>query len=644
MRIRPFASAVLILFALVAVAGPGRAEKRAAAPTPSEASLNSCREVWDQTPLSMQGTLVEQIVAIERDFAVRMQKCQPLVETYVQNLKSKRVETSEDERSVVPTRVATEPVSDRYFLGRMEMTQGVQHISFMGSPGVSKRAKGFFSGMFSLKYLPLGFAQMVFVDADFNTSNYDFRPRGTQFLGEVKCLMYDVEPKPAMGAGRFQGRIWVEAQEHHIVRFNGTFSRKKGNKYYLHFDSWRTNLRPHAWLPSYIYSEESDLKHGVSQRFHFKAQTRLWGYDRKHLGEMEEFTNITPETANVKDTGYEPGMLQPRQAQRQWEREAEDNALDRLERAGLLATQASAGPVENWLCGFATKLKDTKKSLENAKGHDFDVQLPIRCRVLLTSQLETFTIGHTIVVSRGLLDVLPNYDIARNDEPSKHSVNKLVDDDYVLAAVLAHEVGHIVNGDQVNTKLASPDRFFFPDESSFQKLSFYHNDKEESAADAAALELLNNTPEFSNKDRQRHAGLFLNALKDRAPELKNLIRPHLGNPLGNPKTTREASLTAGAPAEDRERLEQVSAFPLGGIVQLDPWSNQVNFLGAPVIPYFAYEKMPFETTPFYPYLRYCKPDDNNDCPTIRLPGPGTAPQAPSQPGAPPSPTPTPQPQ
>ncbi len=44
----------------------------------------------------------------------------------------------------------------------------------------------------------------------------------------------------------------------------------------------------------------------------------------------------------------------------------------------------------------------------------------VRCRVLLTSPLESFTVGHTIVVSRGLLDVLP-------DEAS-------------LAMTLAHEL------------------------------------------------------------------------------------------------------------------------------------------------------------------------------------------------------------
>ena len=65
--------------------------------------------------------------------------------------------------------------------------------------------------------------------------------------------------------------------------------------------------------------------------------------------------------------------------------------------------------------------------------NNIDLQGDIHCRILLTSPLESFTIGHTIVISRGLLDVLP-------DEAS-------------LAMVLAHELSHIVLGHHFDTKL-----------------------------------------------------------------------------------------------------------------------------------------------------------------------------------------------
>src|SRR5205807_2754482 len=84
--------------------------------------------------------------------------------------------------------------------------------------------------------------------------------------------------------------------------------------------------------------------------------------------------------------------------------------------------------------------------------NNLEIQPEIRTRVLLTSPLESFTIGHTIVVSRGLLDVLP-------DEAS-------------LAMVMAHELGHIALGHRLDTKLAFNDRMFFPDQETFERMDF----------------------------------------------------------------------------------------------------------------------------------------------------------------------------
>ena len=48
----------------------------------------------------------------------------------------------------------------------------------------------------------------------------------------------------------------------------------------------------------------------------------------------------------------------------------------------------------------------------------------VRCRILLTNPIESFTVGDTIVISRALLDILP--------------------DEATLVAVLALELSHIV--------------------------------------------------------------------------------------------------------------------------------------------------------------------------------------------------------
>ncbi len=144
-----------------------------------------------------------------------------------------------------------------------------------------------------MKFLPLGFAQMVILDQDFQRKNYDFTFVRREFLGEVRCVVIDIAPKKNAPSGRFLGRIWVEDQDDNIVRFNGTYTEAHRNSYYLHFDTWRQNLRPGIWLPSLIYSEESDMKGHLGQTLNYKAQTRLWGYNLKDLRRSSEFTEIT---------------------------------------------------------------------------------------------------------------------------------------------------------------------------------------------------------------------------------------------------------------------------------------------------------------------------------------------------------------
>jgi len=232
---------------------------------------------------------------------------------------------------------------------------------------------------------------------------------------------------------------------------------------------------------------------------------------------------------------------------------------------------APTGDLDKILCTVVNNLLVT---------NNIDLGGDVRCRVLLTAPLESFTIGHTIVMSRGLLDVLP-------DEAS-------------LAMVLAHELSHIVLGHRLDTKLAFNDKLLFPDEDSFQRLDFKRNANDEEAADTKAVELLKNSP---YKDKLGNAGLFLRALQQKAPELPNLIRPHLGNSLAAGKSMRMTALLDAAPALDEKRVDQIAALPLGGRVKLDPWSDQVELSKAkPVALTSAREKMEFEITPVFPHL------------------------------------------
>ncbi len=527
------------------------------------ATLPSQTEVSTPLPVATSATVpgsfdqvVDRVIAREHFFTAQMRHLHPLVETYIQNMKPDR-------------ELSTVPVDDQYFLGRLDLTNGLEDRSFHGHSGFRRRILNELTNLYSVQFLPLGFAQMVMVDEDFQQKYYEFSFVRREFLGEVRCLVIDVQPKDHSGRGRFLGRIWVEDQDYNIVRFNGTYSPPPRFSYYLHFDSWRLNMRPGLWLPAYIYSEESDRKRPNLHTFRFKAQTRLWGYDQQHLGRNDEFTQIlvdAPQT--VRDQSESGQDASPVASQRLWERQAEENAVERLQKIGLLAPE---GEVDKVLQTVVNNLIVT---------NNLDIQADIHCRVLLSAPLESFTIGYSIVVSRGLLDVLP-------DEAS-------------LAMVLAHELGHIVLGHGLDTRLAFNDRLLFPDVETFERLDFTRNSGDEEAADTKALELLRNSP---YKDKLSDAGLFLKALQARAPELKSLIRPHLGNRLANGSSLRMSALLSSAPQLEMQRPDQIAALPLGGRIKLDPWSNKIELQKAkPVAVRSAREKMPFEVTPFFPYL------------------------------------------
>src|ERR1700752_2463137 len=240
--------------------------------------------------------VIDRVVEREHFFVAQMRHMHPLIETYIKNMKSDK-------------ELGAVPVADHYFLGRLDMSNGTDDRAFAGRPGFGRRMLDSLTSVYSLHFLPLGFAQMVMMDDDFQKRFYNLTFVRREFLGETRCPVIDVQPKESAGKGRFLGRIWVEDQDYNIVRFNGTYAPHASTSFYLHFDSWRLNMRPGVWLPAYVYSEESDLKYRMSQNLHFKAKTRLWGYDLKNLGRTDEFTTIR---RNRCRTRPRPGRMQPR--------------------------------------------------------------------------------------------------------------------------------------------------------------------------------------------------------------------------------------------------------------------------------------------------------------------------------------------
>ena len=481
----------------------------------------------------------------------------PVVETYLQNL------TNDPQLGPVPS-------EDHYFLGRMDMGETIDRKDYLKEEekGMQARLLGGFQKLYKVQYQPLGFSWMVYADrTDFDRDHYEFRYIRREFLGDVRCLVFDVTPKAKSGRGRFLGRVWVEDQDYNIVRLNGTYMPAAHNTYFFHMDSWRLNLIPGYWVPSYIYSEEGDFSAGVKNKTAFKAQTRIWGYDLKKDNKDDELTQIRVDS--VKDESATNQDASPLQAEREWQQQAEDNVIERLTAAGLLAPE---GDVDHILQTVVNNLEVT---------NNIDLPRPVRTRVLLTAPLETFSVGNTIVISRGLVDVLP-------DEAS-------------LAAVLSHELAHIVLGHNLGSKFAFNDRMLFNDDSTYQNLGFKHIPEEEQAADKKAVELLKNSPYAQKLD---NVGLFLKALQLRTPQLSALLTTHLGNPLAEGgQVLRLSALSTQGPALDNTKLDQIAALPLGGRVKINPWDDKAEMVKtAPVAITSARDKMPFEVTPFYPRL------------------------------------------
>src|SRR5271168_112263 len=520
------------------VLGGSGAIASAAAPEPQQA------RTMDQ--------VIDRVITNENRLDQQIRQYSPLVETYIQNLKPDKD-------------LGYVPAGDKYFLGRADFAKGVQLVSLSDAESKGKKIFGsvgnFFS--FAMQFLPDGFLQMIFIDTNgFDKQHYKFDYVKREFLGEVRCLVFDVAPQEKSGKGRFLGRIWVEDQDYNIVRFNGGYGGGGHSTWYFHFDSWRTNVQPGMWLPSFVYSEEKELHYALSKKLDFRAQTRLWGYNIGHAAEEQELSKILVETP-VQDDTKTANDLTPIQAQRSWDREAEDNVADRLQRIGLMAPK---GDVDKVLETMVNNLEVT---------NNLDIEPDVRCRVLMTTTLESFTLGHTIVLSRGLIDVLP-------DEAS-------------LATMLAHELSHVVLGHRLDSQYAFFDQLLVDDKDTFRHFGFARTPEEEAAANAKAIQILTNSP---YKPQLATAGLFMQALDARQKEIPNLISGHLGN-----RVPQINDLKSTVAMDPKQNPQKIAALPLGGRVKIDPWNDRLDLIKAkPVGVVAEREKMPFEITPFMPYL------------------------------------------
>lgn len=510
-----------------------------------------------QTTMTIE-VLAERIMKSETGLIERMRASKPIIEVYAQHVEPH-------------ARLGTVPVRDDYFLGQFAWTEseGAAIKRLTPEKGRGQQFSEWLWRPFSPQLKANAFPSMTVPDwRSLDVKRYEFTFLRREFLGEVRCLVLDVAPRADARDG-FTGRIWVEEREFNIVRFNGITRGLPGTamdtkKDWFNVDSWRVNVQPGLWFPSYVYAEQqsSDPKVGPS----IKSHIRLWGYDPKSARTPQEFTTIRIDEPSVLDSTQQAQQLSPTLSQRLWEQQAEENVLERLTKAGLLAPP---GEVDKVLETVLTNLLITNNLTME----------PVKARVLLTSPLDSFTVGRTVVMSRGLIDVLP-------DEAS-------------LATMLAHELAHITLGHRViDSQFAFADKLMVPDDELLATVAYRHSPKEEGDADAQMVTLLRNSP---YKDKLADAGLFLRAVSENSKKLKNLIQAHVGERTGK----RLNELIEKSPTLAPERVDQVAALPLGARVVVEPWSGRVELLRAANVPLTsAREKASLAVTPLVPYLRY----------------------------------------
>jgi hypothetical protein len=368
---------------------------------------------------------------------------------------------------------------------------------------------------------PNGMVAMLFVDFEsFDSDTYSLMYAGSEPLANTECLVFNVVPVNERQSGRFHGQIWVDSSNFGIVRIKGVFvgpykswkKMLKGPDRFFHFDSWREKI-DNRWVPSSTYFDERHAFHTDGNlEFRYRGYASLW---QQHQPEGEPLLNKTSyATGNgaILD-GPSPSFSQ--------------NALvARLESDGLLAVR---GQEEQRLDQIVQQIRPASEVGSHKVG----------CRVLVTTPAEIFAVGDTIIVSRGLLNLVPN--------------------DSVLALLLARQVAHIVLGHTGSVARSFPKSLFDVErKKDFVGLGIHWSPEEESAADSEAIALLKDSP---YKSAVESASAFLLQLRSESHRFPNLLRARFGvglMPDGSSMASKEHSeaIASGENSrlEDRYRV------------------------------------------------------------------------------------------
>lgn len=159
----------------------------------------------------------------------------------------------------------------------------------------------------------------------------------------------------------------------------------------------------------------------------------------------------------------------------------------------------------------------------------------------MTSDFELFSMQKTLVLSRGLIDVVPNEE--------------------TLAALLAFEIADGMVPKPREDQYGFSDILRLTPTEALRELSFVDTPDEARKNSEQAMEWLKKSP---YADKLANAGLFLSQLQSQRPALKQLINARLGN-----QVYFTSQLLQSAPALDPASLQQTAALPMGSRIKVN---------------------------------------------------------------------------
>ncbi len=356
-----------------------------------------------------------------------------------------------------------------------------------------------------------------------------------------------------------QGVVWQYVGSRHAV--DSFLSRWSGEWRTRHFvySGWRARLHGGSMYTTDVFIQQIPSANSPSQ-FSRRGRMRLWNYGKTRAEQARTELQVVDGVDRPSRLALGPSADEN---ERHWMRDVEDYVLEVLTREGYLAPE---GTFETKSCAqVISNLLAVAKLAE-------PIDPPVRCRVLLTSRLDLRLLGHTMLISVGVLDT--------------------AGDEATVATVLAHGIAELViKPTPITAKVAFVKR---PPLELLAALETKASDEEPVNKEALAL-----LSKSLYAPTLHQAGLFLDAINDVSPRLSSLVPrtfvDHVGDTAG---ILRQSEWMRRRPVYDPLRAGHYSALPLGSRMGLNRETNQVALLRAPLVPMAGKS---FGVVPPYPY-------------------------------------------